>query len=334
MVAREEAASVAAAAAACYAPRPMAVPPILYAGVSGLVSAGFSQFYKVRARKGYRLLSVLFGLSVAFALLALVVLLARGEEPLSPYAILLGLPMGVVSMCSIHLYFLVTQRAKLNVTWTVIQLSLVIPFVASILFFGESLDFHGWLGIALILVTLALFAAGKSLHGGKAGVPDLETGLFLAGSSLLTGIGQIFPKVYAVVSPGHDSFTYLFYGGVGMTVYAACLLLVRALRRQPAAEDAENGASDATASGPRAHRWWALPLFCTLMAAFSVFANLLMLLALEGTTGTIAFPLRSAVNLVFTFVFSFLLFGEKASVLEMAGAGTAVIAIAFISGAR
>lgn len=324
---------VARRGAACYAPLSMTVLPILCAGVSGVVSAGFSQFYKVRARRGYPLPSVLFGLSASFALLALAVLLARGEEPFSPQALLLGFPMGAVSMGSIHLYFLVTQRAKLNVTWTVIQLSLVIPFAASILFFGESPDFHGWIGIALILATLAFFGASKAAHGGKSGVPDLETGLFLAGSSLLTGIGQVFPKIYAVASPGRNSFTYLFYAGVGMTAYAACLLLVGFLRRNPAA-----GAVEAPEDGPVARPCgrasWALPLFCALMAAFSVSANLLMLLALEGTAGTVAFPLRSAANLVFAFLFSFLLFGEKATALELAGAGSAVLAIGFLSFAR
>jgi len=302
----------------------MTVIPILYAGAAGLVAAGFSQFYKVRARRGYPLLAVLLGLSAAFSLLSLAVVLLRGEDLFSADAVLLGLVMGVVTMAAIHMYFLVTQRAKLNVTWTVIQLSLVIPFMASILFYGESLNLAGWLGIGLIAVTLVLFAAGKKVDGATSGVPDWKTGLLLAGSSVFTGIGQVFPKIFTAVSPGRDSFSFIFYNGIGMAAYALGVLLAEVLRRRPAAD------ARRSAPGFRAGPW----ILCTLMAAFSVFSNILMLLALEGTTGTIAFPLRAATNLVSAFVFSFLLFGEKATVLELAGAGTAVLAVVFISGAR
>ncbi len=298
---------------------------ILYVVLSGLAVSGFSQGYKWRERAAVGGPQMVLGLAVATAACAAAATLLFRHPLVTAAALAAGLPMGFLSASSVHLYIAVVRRARLNVTWTVIQLSVVIPFLASIVFYGETMTLVRWIGIGMIAVTLALFSIGKrpgqgaERPGGAGPSLDARTALILAASSVLSGFTSFCQKVFASAAPGSSGLTLMFASGLGMIVYSLLVFLVEGMRRFRGRPRASRGS------------WRSAFALTGTMAVFSTIANSLTVLGLATLGGTIVFPMRGMVSLVAVFLFSFLIFRETASIVEAFGAVAAVVAIFCIS---
>jgi len=111
----------------------------------------------------------------------------------------------------LRLYFVVARRAKLNISWLIIQFSLLVPFSLSILIYRETLELQGILGVALIFSSIVFFALGKGSSGQVSAIPDARTWVLLALSSLFSGMGMSVPRIYIALSPAGGAFTLGFY---------------------------------------------------------------------------------------------------------------------------
>lgn len=269
---------------------------------SGICGALYGISYKLRQRQGYAIESMLFLFACFSALFALVFIALFRQALCSPTALLLGLPYGLVMMTSLSLYFTVTERARLNITWVAIQLSVLIPFTISLLVYGERLRSTAIPGIACIFLSLLIFSLSRLKGNAPAPVPDRRTGLLLVIAALFSGLAMSFTKFYAASAREAGLFALFFVRGLSMI--PAAVLFAR-LRSKPLVRPRPPAGQFALAA--------AMSLSALLVGVF-------IILALQETSGSVAFPLRSVVNVLTVFLLSFLLFGERFSLLE--GVGT------------
>ena len=69
------------------------------------------------------------------------------------------------------------------------------------------------------------------------------------------------------------------------------------------------------------------------MSLNGLLLGVFIIMALLGIDGSVAFPLRTIVNVLLVFFLTFTLFGEKVGLLEGVGAAVALTGIALVSSA-
>jgi drug/metabolite transporter (DMT)-like permease len=304
---------------------------------SSLTSALFSLGYKVRHRRDYHVMLVLLLLSACTGLFALALALVFGQPVLSRAGLVYGPAHGAAMWTAVFLYFVVASRAKLNVTWTVIQLSIVIPLLFSVLYYREIPGPVPLVGIVLVFAAIMLFGFGREKRTANPDAADAKTYLLLAVSAAFSGIGLVVPKLYAA-DPGYaGTFPLLVSSGAAMTVLSLVALAAIRGRRTPWNEPSYTavarrpgpGATNGDRSVRRTHR--GAILLGVYMAATSMTGNALLVLTLRLVEGSIAYPLRNALNLCTVFVLSYLLFHERTTRIEFVGLVVAVAGIVCIS---
>ncbi len=291
---------------------------IIFAFCSGILGALFSLSYKLRVRLNYDADNVLLGFSFSALAITFCLHLFLAEFIFSMSLLLLGTAFGISMITSITLYLAVTRRTKLNITWTIIQFCVIIPFALSIILYGEKPSLFSWLGIAFIFIAIIVFGLGKRSKSRQATVPDIKTAFLLLLATLLTGVSLSLPKIFAMVSPQGEIVSLLLYSCLTMVILSSSFYL---FRKQFNKKD-------------RPARIWkpGFLLFSAYMSLTNMSAAAVLILALREIPGSIVFPLRNAVSIISVFVFSFLFFKEKANLLEITGSVIAVSGIVIVSG--
>jgi drug/metabolite transporter (DMT)-like permease len=281
--------------------------------LSGISGAFFASAYKVRGRLGLAVPPVLFWFSLLYLLMSLSIALLTGELTISRGLVCIGAVHGLAMILSMLCYSYVMERAKLGVTWTIIQFSVLLPFFLSILLYGERPGPVTWAGILCIFLAIALFSLGKAKRAGGRAIPDATTGLLLVVSSLLTGVALGIPKVYAAGFPELKIFSLLTYSSSVMVLVTLPVAL--AWRRRATAQ---------------ARSRWLLP-FAAYMCITNQAAAVFLILAVKGVPGSVVYPLRNVVNILLVFLVSTLVFRERVSPSEGIGTAVAVVGIAVLS---
>jgi drug/metabolite transporter (DMT)-like permease len=291
----------------------IAMKPLLFIVCSGLAGAMYGISYKLRQRRGYPIESMLF-LFAFFSTLFSAIFIVMFRQPIySITAVLLGLPYGLVMMTSLILYFTVTERARLNITWMAIQLSVLIPFSISLIVYGERLQPPAICGIICIFISLLTFGLGRLQGTSPPPVPDRRTGYLLVIASVFSGVAMSFTKFYAAFAQKEGLFSLFFFRGLSMMTGA---MVFAKLRSKPIIRPRPPAGQFALAAS--------MSLSAVLLGAF-------IILALQETSGSMAFPLRSVINVLTVFFLSFLLFGERFTLLEGLSSVLALGGIALVS---
>jgi len=285
---------------------------LVFTFLTGSAGAVYSLNYKFKERRDYPTNPVMFFFSVTFVLVTTVFRLLFREPIYSREALLLGIPFGISMYLALRLYFVVARRAKLNISWLIIQCSLVVPFGLSILIYRETLEPQAVLGIVLIFSSIVFFALGKRSSAQDAAIPDARTWVLLALASLFSGIGMSVPRVYVALSPAGGAFTLAFYQGLTLVILSGAGLLLEWNR-----------------SSWKNYRGILLIAFS--MGVTSVPTTAFITMALKFLRGAIVYPLRSVINILGVFVLSFLLFKERVRPVEAVGSAMAVAGIVLVS---
>ena len=225
----------------------------------------------------------------------------------------LGICAGVTTATVIRLLFIVTTRVKLNISWTVIQFSVLIPFFLSVALFREALTARTLVGVVFIFIAIPFFGLGKGKGRAGPSIPNLTSGLLLFVSAILTGVLLSIPKLYAYFEPEGGTFTLLFYAGLAMIPMTMTLHLLRTHR------EGVYGFRPGIVI---------LPIY---MALANLGTIALLLTALLSIDGSVVYPLRTVVNVLSIFLLSFVLFREKATVLEVVGVVIALVGLVLVS---
>lgn len=270
--------------------------------------------YKFKEQRAYPTDPVMLFFSVIFVLVTTVFRVLFHEPIYSREALLLGLPFGISMYLALRLYFVVARRAQLNISWLIIQFSLLVPFGLSILIYRETLELQAIVGVVLIFSSIVFFALGKGSHGQVSAIPGARTWVLLALSSLFSGLAMSVPRIYVALNPAGGAFTLAFYQGLTLVLLSGA---GRLLSRD---------------KSPRKNTGGVL-LIAVSMGVTSVPMTVFITMALKFLRGAVVYPLRSVINILCVFILSFLLFKERLRPLEAIGSATAVAGIVLVAAA-
>jgi drug/metabolite transporter (DMT)-like permease len=309
--------------------------PLITAALAGAFGALFGLSYKLKERQVLAtdpLLALFAVLYTAFSALLLVVF---RERPYSAAALWLGVLFGLSMYGAIRLFYGLITRSQLNISWLILQFSIVFPFGLSTLFYREKLALAGAAGVALMFVSIVFFALGRGRPGSAAPIPDRRAALLLALSTALTGVAISVPRVYAAVDPAGGTFALLLYQGLTASAVALAVvlfrhLLRRALRPAQLLPRADPRAPVTPARPPGPRRGGLLPLALYMSLTNSLSAAFLVV-ATKSLPGAIVYPVRGVMNVLVVFVMSFLLFRERVRPLEAVGSLVALAGIVLVA---
>ena len=293
---------------------------LFFALMSGLFGALFAQAYKMRIRLGFRPLPLIVAFAVWYCVLSVVLASVLKAWRYSLPLLVLGVAFGFLFLAAIYLYMRVSEKARLNISWTIIQASVVLPFGLSIIFFGERPNLRSWAGIALVGGALFIFALAKWREAAQVDTADGEILLMLSISSVFTGMNMFIPKVLNHVHPGGTIFSMLPYTAGAMLATAMVAVSIPSARERAAVV---LGSSKGTV----------LFLFAGYMVVASSTAMVFVYYSLKSLAGSIVYPVRNVFCVLIVTFLSAVLFRERASRLELLGVGVSLCGIALISAA-
>lgn len=261
----------------------------------------------------------------------LAVALQGVESPggLSAGLVALGVTQGVLFIGGFWLFSLAIREAGMGLSAGVMRLSVVIPFLASWLVWGEAptaLQLVGLVlaGAAFFLVARPAAAPPEPLGpptGGDDAHADDGSGrtvgvlalLFLAGGLVDINM-KLFRESFSVASGGSTSIaTFLLF------VFGVAFLV---------------GAGAVGWTGVRTGRWpsraaWAWGVGLGIVNYFSAE---FLLRALETLDGTVAFPANSVAIVFGAALIGRVVWGERLSPGNLAGLGLAAVALVLLAG--
>jgi len=206
---------------------------MLYLTGAIIFNAIFAQSYKFSTVRGY---DVDWVCVLSFVSSALLLLSTRfsGHGTIAWPAIALGTGFGLAGGLAQLTFFRALRYGALSVSWTIVALSVLVPVLASILFFGEHLAL--WQGVAIGSAVLAVALMGDvELHQVRR---PLAWAGWLGLSYVTSGLGGICMKVVGSMEVGRSQAAFLLVG------YTASVLLSLPLvrGRRPGWREAAVGA--------------------------------------------------------------------------------------------
>ncbi len=280
--------------------------------LSGIFAALFSLGYKIRKQFDLSIQQLVFFFSLFVVVFSTIFLLLLQQPFYTRQALIIGPPMGLTSAIAIYLYHRVIDTAKHNISWTAIQFSILIPFFTSIVFYDEQLSLQGIIGVVLVFLSIILFGI-RDKSSVEQAIPSLFTGIILFLASFLSGVNQTLAKIFTSSFGGENQFTLHLYAGLTMTVVTAIILLAK---REPL---------------PGGKKRWGAILAGGYMGTLGPVNMVLLIIGLKTVPGSLAYPVRNALNIILVFVFSYFLYKETATKTELIGVGTALAGLIILS---
>ncbi len=269
---------------------------------------------------------------------ALAVALQGVEAPaaLPGGLVALGVGQGVLFIVGFWLFALAIRQAGMGLAAGVMRLSVVVPFVASWLVWGEVPTALQFVGLALAGAAFFLVAQPAAEPPGKLGPPDLGDAprdpdheppeadpagrtvgvlalLFLSGGLVDVNM-KVFRETFSEAAGGTTPIStfLLFVFGVAFVV----------------------GAVAVGWTGVRTGRWpsraaWAWGVG---LGVVNYFSAEFLLRALEGLDGTVAFPANSVAIVFGAALIGRFAWGERLSRANVAGLGLAAVALVLLAG--
>jgi len=283
---------------------------------SALAGALFGQTYKWKTELRLSTDAVLTWFSLSSVLLLSVVVWVVGPTRISKEAIWMPFAHGVAMVTAMRSYYRVIERARLGISWTVIQLSVVVPFVLSVTLFGESLNTASIAGLILVLGAIVSFGLARnpdSLMPAEGGVDRLGL-LMIVSASFFTGVTAALLKAFAWYHPEPEAVP-TFFLLVSLTLLT--INLPFSLFR--------NNREGRGAPSPKT------PLFSVYKSVTNMSSMAFLLLAAQRLPGYFLFPVRNTVNIMLVLAISMTLHHERVGKLEVVGLFCAIGGIAFLS---
>ncbi|OGV73434.1 MAG: hypothetical protein A3K19_13900 [Lentisphaerae bacterium RIFOXYB12_FULL_65_16] len=206
---------------------------MIYAIIHILVGAAFSVCYKVAANRNYDTVAVQLIMYAAGASLAAAFALAHGGLVAQGPTIPLGLTGAFLMLVSVRTFFMAMHQGGLAIGWTCVNLSVVIPLLVAICFWGEKPGMYQIVGLVLMIPCVVLFGDPKShIEGNRT-----RWTILVAVATVCSGLGVILMKIVsdlaypaAAAGAAHAEilFSYLTY-----CLAAGGLLLAPAVVRIP-----------------------------------------------------------------------------------------------------
>jgi len=285
--------------------------------LSAIFVGFFSVGYKVLGIKRYNSNMFLCIYSLFFSLAAFFGAVVLHEAISNSLSIVFGMINGLFMYIAVLMYTHVVKYIRLNISWSVLQFSLLVPVLVSIFVYKEEAGIHIYIGILLILLAIYAFGKGKVLGKEKSAdsnpaVPNIKLGIMLFLATLFSGAGNVVPRVYVSYAESSGNFSLLFYTGITIFILSLMHLLIK---RNKEYKEISFG----------------LITLSAYMGFVQMIALFFLLLALRTFPGVVVFPLRNVTALLVIYAVSYLFFREKLNRVEGLGVVFTVFAIVLIS---
>ena len=239
-----------------------------------------------------------------------------------PVTVILGLVQGARFALAVVAIYLLLVRTGVGITFMLLRMSVVVPTIASIVWFGERPDVPTMVGMVLLLIAVPLLVGI-----GRSGNDRLSVWWYwpvVIGTLAVTGAGLIAAKAFVEVAPIHDMPVYVVSTFTAATGVAVITFAVRR-RIQIAGNPHLDGYSPTRGLLME-------PLSLGVLAGgVNIGQLVLILLALSHVPGTIVFPIQSAGSALLTIGAGYLIWHERYRMGAIVGAGLALVGLVLVS---
>ena len=290
-----------------------------------LFVVGFALALRRAQTRGYDFF-LMTGTNYATGLVIGVVWLAvAGAASVDLATVLLGIVQGARFSLAVVAIYLLLVRTGVGITFVLLRMAVIVPTVASILWFGERPDLPTLLGIGLMLAALPLLT-----RGGRSDDARLRVWWYwpvVVGTLTVTGAGLIAAKAFVEVAPIENMPLYAMTTFAAATTVALATFAVRR-RIQPALSPTVD---QPAASGFRRGLFREPLALGVVTGGVNMGQLVLILLALREVPGTIVFPAQSAGSALLTIIAGYVLWHERHTRGTLAGAGLAAAGLVLVS---
>ncbi|WP_412070177.1 hypothetical protein [Rubrivirga sp. IMCC43871] len=302
---------------------------MLYLALAVACSLSIAVVFKVAERRDLDRTALLTVNYLAGALLAIGLQGVAPMGALSGGLVALGVGQGVLFIVGFWLFSLAIREAGMGLAAGVMRLSVVVPFVASWLVWGEVPTAFQFVGLALAGAAFFLVARPAAAPPGKLGPPTSDPDaephadapktvgllalLFLSGGLVDVNM-KVFREVFSAAAGGDTPIStfLLFVFGVAFLV-GAVAVGVKGVR---------------TGRWPSAQAWvWGVGLGVVNYGSAEF-----LLRALDQLDGTVAFPANSVAIVFGAAIIGRFVWGEALSRANLVGLGLAGVALVLLAG--
>ena len=269
-----------------------------------LLDFGFVQFFKLGQRRGYYAPLVVTAnyLTVAFSLS--LYLLAKGAWVFPPGALYTGLSTGAVFISSMLLMNHALTIAPVGSVLTAFRISIVVPVVVGIYFWGEPMAPGQLLGLLLALVALGLMTSNG---GGDGQVKGAKAFGLLIVICLWQGMS-------------HTCLRSVHYNGLD-EVYLQVLMVTGTTA----------GLVGALVIFLKKGRWqWPAVALGVFIGLYNALALCVIMIGLSKLPGTLFFPALGCGVVLLDNLFAHFYWKERLSPPAMAGVALAAVAVVLV----
>jgi drug/metabolite transporter (DMT)-like permease len=277
---------------------------VLAATIYGFLGLAF----EVAAKRGYPNWDFILYKQCFGTLLGLVVTLALRSPLFEPHVMILAFVGAVFYVFTCFAYLTASREREIAANWTILNLSVIVPVLLSVILFHDKFSYSKMLGFAFTLAAIILIGG---LGSGKMTF-SRQWVLWIALAFLLNGWFVILLRFV----PGKLSslFTLYFYG------FSAILALVyKMVLRQGFSRAA--GIYQVAAYGAAAH-WSGIML--TMIALYYVGRA-------NGHAGLVVYPITNGLTIVMGVAIGSLFLHQAIATREKWGMACGIVAMIFLS---
>jgi drug/metabolite transporter (DMT)-like permease len=229
-----------------------------------------------------------------------------------PRVVLIGIAGGLFSSLALFFFQTGLKHGKISTSWLVLNLSMSVPILASLLFFNEKLNWIKVVGILLVLLAILMLWKDKKIDLEKTGTDAVSDPshhakwlLLMVLAFVCNGLSASSQKV--LVEAQFSDYTWQFYVVLYWTGFVVMATLTALGKTRPNSREFRTGA---------------------VMAVCSIAGNVLLTLALgHGVEGAIAFPVGNGGSLTLVVLAGVLFFKERVHPIGRLGIACGICAI-------
>lgn len=268
------------------------------------ISATQQIVMRTTQRNGRNLMAAIAASYGVSAGVCFVVLYLSGPMLISTFTVLLGIIMGVLYLLGLIIITVSYGQKGVALTSAVLQLSVLVPTVLSIVLWGETTGWLQTLGIVGAVMSLPLLTVKRSATAALDRRVLLVTGANFAVNGVCMSAGKI------LLEAGYIDQSLAFYSILFMTAFLLALPL--AIRRGVVPSPVDVG-------------------YGSFFGLLNAIGNLSLITALTYLPGAIAFPVASSLALLITVALSMAVLHEQINRVNAVGVLFALLAVVLIN---
>ena len=272
--------------------------------LSVLADFVFMQFFKLSQRRGYRAPVVVATNYLVVGATLGAFLMFKGQFVFSDAAIRTGIVTGIVFISSLSLMTRVLDFMVVGAVLTAFRISIAVPIVLGIWFWGERLDLSQVGGIALTLLALLLMTSGARKSTQLTGIKTF--GLLVAVFLLQGGSHSCLRSVH--YSGMDDEFVQIILM-TGATAGTIGAIFILARRRVPKLPELVMGAT---------------------IGFYNAVVLCVVMITLSKMPGTLFFPIMGCSVVLLDNLTAHFVWKERLNRLAGVGVGVAVLGIVLV----